>query len=190
MIAIMLDDLQPLLASLARRELAVDPGASVFLQGDSVRHVFFVCGGEIHLVRHQKSGASLVLQRAGPGAMLAEASLYSDKYHCDAIVIAKASLLAISKRDFLKRMGDSSELALAIIRRLAQELQQARLHAEILSMKTVAARLDAWLGWRGVLPPKGEWLRLAAELGVSPEAIYREIAKRRRRSGAAAYECC
>jgi hypothetical protein len=46
-------------------------------------------------------------------------------------------------------------------------------------MKTVAARLDAWIEWNGELPPKGEWISLAAELAVSPEALYREIGRRR-----------
>lgn len=62
------------------------------------------------------------------------------------------------------------------------ELQNARLHAEILSLKTVAQRLDAWMTWKdGVFPRKGEWKTIASQLGVSPEALYREIAKRRRR---------
>ena len=179
MIAIMLDDLQPVLRGLPGRELALAPEENVFLQGDPVQQMFFVTGGTMHLVRHQESGAPLVLHRAGAGALLAEASLYSDKYHCDAVAVAPSRLWAVSKRDLLKRMAESPELALAIIRRLAHELQHARLHAEVLSMKTVAARLDAWIGWKGPLPPKGEWVELAAELGVSPEALYREIARRR-----------
>lgn len=41
---------------------------------------------------------------------------------------------------------------------LAQELQRARLRSEILSLKTVAARLDAWIAWNcGHSPEKGEW---------------------------------
>ena len=65
------------------------------------------------------------------------------------------------------------------MRRLAGELQHARFHAEVLSIRTVAARLDAWVEWNGEMPPKGEWVGLAAELGVTPEALYREIASRR-----------
>ena len=63
---------------------------------------------------------------------------------------------------------------------LARELQRARLRSEILSLKTVAQRLDAWIGWNGGRPPeKGEWKFVASQIGVSPEALYREIAKRR-----------
>lgn len=179
MIAIMFDDLEPFLQDFARRELAFEPDEAVFRQGDKVRQMFFVTAGAVHLVRHQESGAPIVLQRAGPGAILAEASLYSDTYHCDAVAVAKSALCAVSKPALLARMEQRPALAAALIRRFAHELQHARFHAELLSMKTVAARLDAWLGWHGALPARGEWMRLSAELGVSPEALYREIAKRR-----------
>jgi CRP-like cAMP-binding protein len=65
---------------------------------------------------------------------------------------------------------------------LAHELQRARLHAEILSIRTVAKRLDAWLATRGGdAPHRGEWKTAANEIGVSPEALYREMARRRLR---------
>lgn len=46
-------------------------------------------------------------------------------------------------------------------------------------LKKVCDRVDAWLALNGgVLPPKGQWKRLAAEIGVSVEALYRELAAR------------
>jgi hypothetical protein len=42
----------------------------------------------------------------------------------------------------------------------------------------VAARLDAWLTLKR-LPPKGEWGALADDIGVTREALYRELARRR-----------
>ena len=47
-----------------------------------------------------------------------------------------------------------------------------------MGMKRVSARLDAWLSLRP-LPPKGEWAMLADDLGVTREALYRELARRR-----------
>lgn len=174
----MFEDIAPLLEHLERRKLAFRPGETVFGQGAPVQHVFLVTAGAIDLVRHLSSGAALVFQHAGPGTILAEASIDSATYHCAAVAVSSSTAWAVSKREFLKRLAQNPEFALALIRRLAHELQNARFHAEVLSMKTVAERLDAWIAWRGSLPLKGQWGHLAAELGVSREALYREIAKR------------
>jgi hypothetical protein len=46
----------------------------------------------------------------------------------------------------------------------------------------VEARLDAWLALKqGGLPEKGRWRELAECLAVTPEALYREISRRRKR---------
>lgn len=179
MISIMFEDVGPLLTSIPRRELGFEPGQTIFRQGGPVRRMFFVTSGAIHLVRHQMSGAPLILQRAEAGSMLAEASLYSAKYHCDATAVVQASAWTISKLELLDCIARNPDLGMAFIKRLARELQDARFRAEILSMKTVAARLSAWIEWSGRMPPKGGWVDLAAELSVSPEALYRELARRR-----------
>jgi hypothetical protein len=44
----------------------------------------------------------------------------------------------------------------------------------------VAARLDAWIASNdGNVLGKREWKIVASQIGVSPEALYRELAKRR-----------
>ena len=65
---------------------------------------------------------------------------------------------------------------------LSQQLLAARKRAELVSLRTVGERLDAWLAWneRG-MPAKGGWKDVAEEIGVSPEALYREMSTRRRR---------
>jgi len=125
MIAVMFEDLDSFLRDLARRKVTLTPGETVFLQGDLVRHIYFVISGAIELIRHQASGAPLVIQRAGPGAILAEASLDSARYHCAAVAVAKSALWAVSKKDLLRRMAENPNLALAFVRRLAHELQNA-----------------------------------------------------------------
>jgi hypothetical protein len=48
------------------------------------------------------------------------------------------------------------------------------------SLKRVDERLDAWLALHGLsIPPKGKWAEWAAELAVTPEALYRALAIRR-----------
>ena len=135
------------------------------------------CGAGRSLVRYQDDGAALILQRAEAGSILAEASVYSDRYHCDARAESAAVTWAVARKDLrhhLESRPDSS----AWSRHLAHEVQRARLHAEILSLKTVEARLSAWMTLNGALPAKGQRRRVADEIGVSSEALYREIAKR------------
>jgi CRP-like cAMP-binding protein len=77
-------------------------------------------------------------------------------------------------------VGDHPGFARAFASHLAYNVQRARAHAEILSMKRVAERVDAWVALNdGVLPPKGGWHHVAAEINVSPEAMYRELARQR-----------
>lgn len=178
MIEIMSSDFAPLFERLPGRELAFAAGAPVFHIGDAVRLVHFVREGTIHLVRHQQDGSILVLQRAGSDSILAEASIYSARYHCD----ARAETWAVTHKTLLRQLSESPGLERALASHLAHEVQRARLHAEILSIKTVAARLNAWCAWHGALPSKGHWVNIANEIGVSPEALYREMADRRRKT--------
>lgn len=180
MIIIMSPDLEPHLRDLRHHGLTFERGQYLFHVGDPVHVMHFVRTGLVRLVRIQNDGSELVLQRAPPGSILAEASFCSDLYHCDAIAAEETHTVACAVTEFHARLRSTPEFAEAWARHLAHELQAARLQAEILSLKTVARRLDAWIAWRGgTLPRKGEWQRIASEIGVTPEALYREIAKRR-----------
>jgi len=182
MISIMSENLIGVLSADIGTVRAISGGTYLFHRGDEVRHLFLVETGEIHLIRHQTDGKSVVLQHARAGEMLAEASVFSREYHCDAFVPVNSSVLAIEKARFLNRFATDPEFALAWARTVSAKVQEARLRGEILSLRTVRDRLDAWLDWHGSLPPKGEWRLLAQSIGVSPEALYREIAHRRTRS--------
>ena len=132
----------------------------------------------MRLVPHQEDGAALILQRARAGSILAEASVYSDRYHCDACAESDAATWAVARKDLCRRLKRNRK-CLRRGRVTCRMRSSARLHAEILSLKTVEARLNAWIAWNGILPGKGQRRRIADEIGVSPEAFYRELARRR-----------
>ena len=162
----------------ARRQLAPS-GAFLFLTGGPVREIFFVESGEVHLIRHTASGQRLILHRAGRGSVLAEASAYSSQYHCDALVKVSGVLAALPKQIFLEALAADPSVASAWAASLAKATQAARLRAEIRSLPRVAARLAAWLEAGNSLPERGQWQDVAAELGVTREALYRELARNR-----------
>jgi len=180
MIEIMLPSIEAYLRGLRARPRHVENGRPLFRRGDPVRDIHYVVTGAVHLVRYQTDGSALILQRAGPGSILAEASLYFDTYHCDAVASGDADTRAYAKAGVKKLLSSSPEFSDIWANSLAQELQQTRLRAEVLALRTVSERLDAWIaGHGGSFPPKGEWKLVASQIGVSPEALYRELAKRR-----------
>lgn len=180
MIAIMLPELFDTLAALATRRITRAEGAPLFHQGDPVAEVFLLTAGQAELRRHQADGAVIVLHRAGPGDMLAEASLYATHYHCDGVCTAPAEIAAAPRSAVRSYLEGSPARAGAWAAHLARTLQATRQRAELLTRRTVAARLDGWLDWHGgVLPERGRWRRLAAELGITPEALCRELARRK-----------
>jgi CRP/FNR family transcriptional regulator, dissimilatory nitrate respiration regulator len=182
MMEIMSGCLGTALSGLPSTPVALAAGQLLFHRGDPVRRTYVVDGGAVHLVRHHADGSALVLQRAVAGDMLAEASLFAEHYHCDAVAVVPSRLRAMPRAAVLARLGEGKGLAEALAAHLAAQVQNARQRAEILSLRTVAQRLDAWLaGNAGALPAKGAWKRVAMEIGVSPEALYREFAARRAR---------
>jgi len=178
MIPIMSDALCLLFVAAETRR--VDAGARLFHGGDPVHNMYLIAEGAVDLTRVTGAGAPVILQRARPGQVLAEASAYSATYHCDAQAITPALVHSVPVVDFRARLTADPALAERWAAHLAHAVQAARLRAEIRTLRTVAERLDAWLGEGRALPAKGAWQDLAAELGVSREALYRELSRRRR----------
>ncbi len=153
-------------------------GQYLFHRDDRVKSMFLIETGTAQLLRHHANGSAVVLQRAGPGSVLAEASLFTPDYHCDAIAISPAVVCLVSRMAAQQLFYTNQDFAKAWVMHLGREVRGARLRAEILTLKTVAERLDAWLADRGHFPEKGVWKSVALDIGVSPEALYREIARR------------
>lgn len=164
---------------LPSAERVLRKGRYLFHQGDAVQHIFQIVVGEIQLIRRHRQGQKLILQRGLPGNILAEASLFTDTYHCDAVAAEVSKVRCFRRKDVLTQFEDNPAFARRWANHLASEVRAARFKAEVLSQRTVAQRLDMWLLQNGVLPDKGTWKHLAAEIGTSPEALYRDIAKRR-----------
>ena len=156
------------------------PGALVFERNEATVSFYMVASGLVHMVRRQVDGAEFILQRATGGDVLAEASLTTTSYHCAAVAIEASELVVFSHSEVQRSISQDSEMAKAYVSHLGREVRNARLRAEIVSLRRVADRLDAWLAWNdNVLPSKGAWKQVAGEIGVSAEALYRELARRR-----------
>ena len=152
---------------------------TLFRRDETVLSVYLVRTGRIALERPLADGAPLTLHTAGAGDLLAEASLFADTYHCDAVACVTARVAAAPKTRFLAMLRASPTVTIELLSRAAREVQAQRARVEILRMRKVRDRLDAWLDLHGE-PPKGGWVDVAGAIGVTQPALYRELARRRR----------
>lgn len=177
MILIMLMDLYQTLAKLAVQTVVLSTGEYLFHRDDAVRSVFLVEDGQMALIREQEDGGTVLLNRAYSGTIIAEASLYSDKYHCSCLCEMPSRLLRLPLTATRINLSVSPKTSKMWAAYLAAELQNTRFRCELLTRNKVSDRLLGWIEWHGKLPPKGNWKALATEIGVTPEALYREIKK-------------
>jgi len=180
MIAVMSDEL---FSSLRGTERVFAPGAAIFHRGDPVERLHVVKSGTIRLLRHQEDGHPVILQRACPGNILAEASVFSAHYHCEAVALTESVTEAFVVGDIRRLLETDIGFCRAWAASMSHQLQAARRRTELMSLTRVSERLDFWLAWNeGGMPEKGLWKGVAEEIGVSPEALYRKIAARGKRS--------
>lgn len=159
----------------------LDAGGTLFRRGDQVEWAFLINEGRLFLQRALQDGELLTLHTANAGDLVAEASLFADRYHCDAVADIATTVCMIPKAKLvahLENVASSDRLSTKAFERTAREVQSLRTRVEIMRRRRVADRLDAYLELFGH-PKDGEWVRVADWIGVSPPALYREFAKRR-----------
>ena len=180
MIAIM-SDFPASLQSLSGGKRSIPAGRALFDIGDEIAFLYVVESGCIQLVRHDGEGAAAIMQRALPGAILAESSIFSDRYHCAAEAVADSTVSLCPIAQVREKLTSDAGFAAALAKYLAREVQSVRTRAELLGRRTVRQRLDGWLAANGgKLPEKGRWRLVAQDIGVTPEAFYRELQRRKR----------
>jgi CRP-like cAMP-binding protein len=179
MIAIM-SELTEALAPLLAREVEVAAGATLFRQGDPIRHYYVVRSGCVHLIRWGEDGTSAVMQRATDDSVLAESSLFAGAYHCDALCMLDSVVAQADMKRVREALEEDPKLLRELAQHLGREVHRMRARVELLARRTVADRLDGWLALNGgALPARGQWRTVAEDIGVSPEAFYRELGSRR-----------
>lgn len=156
----------------------VQRGERLFRPRAKPRLLFYVAHGEVVLQRLASRGELLVLQRVRQG-FVAEASLHASHYHCEALVTSAAELVAIPIDPLKQALATQPGFAISWIAMLNQELRRLRAQCERLALKGVAERLLHLIeteGQGGSLALEAGLKSVAAELGVSHEALYRSVA--------------
>ena len=159
--------------SSCRRRLS-DEGEVVFHQGSKTRGLFFVIEGKIELRRFSEAGQGVIIHRAKSGETFAEASLFSDHYHCDAVCTVKSQLVEMDRGTILHKFQNDPGFALAIAKRFARQNQEYRRKVEMLTIKSAEERIYAAI-LDGLLTDSIK--SFASEIGLTHEAVYRGLSK-------------
>lgn len=165
-------------ARLRHRDLAA--GTALFRQGDPVVAVYVIERGRLAMIRHTAGGRRVTLFTAGPGESFAEAALFSEVYHCDAVAELPSRVTIIPKAELhalLKQPGQASERLMA---RLAHQVQALRTQLELRGIRN--ARERVWQALVLMAGPSGRTVKLegplktmASAIGLTQEAFYRAM---------------
>ena len=168
-------------ADVARsaRMVRLQAGDVIFRQGTHPDSVDYVNAGEVHLLRCTPSGHDVLLHRIKKG-FVAEASLDATSYHCDAHAARPSTLLRFDRRLFRAALDASVNFGRAWSAMLAQEIRRLRTQCERLALHKAQDRIAHYIaceGRHGVLELSNTRKVWARELGMSHEALYRELSR-------------
>jgi CRP-like cAMP-binding protein len=162
-------------------ERALKAGQVLFRAGQRTTGLFEVTSGSIRLVRVDRTGRETVLYVAVSRQTLAEASLFASEYHCDAIAVTDSVVRLYPKDKMLREFERNSAVAQAFMAVLAQQVMNLRTRLEQRNIHSAHDRVWHYfaLNLRAdgcTVKVPGTLKDLAAELGLTHEALYRTLA--------------
>jgi CRP-like cAMP-binding protein len=116
-----------------------------------------------------------------PGETFAEASLFSETYHCDAVASLPSVVHLLPKPAVLKVLSSEPDIAQAFMATLARQVMTLRTRLENRNLRTARERVLHHLGLQAsgmdrVVRVNGNLKAMAAELGLTHESLYRTLA--------------
>jgi CRP-like cAMP-binding protein len=174
-------DWMPAVARAAASDRKLKAGESLFRRGSKTVGLYEVLSGCVRLVRVDRAGHEAVLHVASPGDMFAEASLFSAQYHCDAIASTNATVRLYPKQELLAALERNPKDMKAFSSTLAHLVMSLRTRIEQRNIRSARDRVRHFLalnvGSDGrTVELRGTLKELAAQLGLTHEALYRTLA--------------
>lgn len=165
------------LNQLAKKDLlhiALEPAETLFVQGSEPAGLFYLVSGAVDLKRTTATGHNILIHHAKVRDTFAEASLFSDNYHCTAFGVQKSELI-LCKRAAIERLFDTDiAFARAMASRFASQIQMSRRRVELLSIRSALERVLEALN-DGLLFE--DITSFADAIGLAPETVYRNLAQ-------------
>ncbi|WP_136417980.1 Crp/Fnr family transcriptional regulator [Herbaspirillum sp. ST 5-3] len=158
----------------------LEAGDMLFRQGDKSFGMFRLATGRIRLLRSTPGGADMPMHTVRAGELFAEASLFSERYHCDAIALQRSEVLVYPKAALQHALRQDPDALWAFAAELAQRVQGLRTRLELSRIHSAPERVLQALRLRcdasGTWKPDATLKRFAEEIGLTHEALYRALA--------------
>jgi len=169
------------LSRLMATTLSLSKGDKLFLQGDPVVNFYYVKTGKIKLIRHTIEGGELLLHVAMSGETFAEASLFSNEYHCLAISDAESEIMVYRKSELMDYLEQHPAAMQDLLKVFSQQVRDLRTIIEIKNIHSAKDRILAFIIHE---MDEQKEVRLtmslkdiAYKIGLAHETFYRELKK-------------
>ncbi|MBI4275610.1 MAG: Crp/Fnr family transcriptional regulator, partial [Rhizobiales bacterium] len=136
-----MQDWLPAAMKNAGLERALKAGEHLFHLGDKTAGIYQVVRGQVRLVRVGTNGQTITLYAASAGDFIAEASLYSPTYHCDAVAATNAVVRLYPKAGMLAEFDRNPKTARAFMAMLAHQVMTLRARLEQRNIRSVRDRV-------------------------------------------------
>jgi CRP-like cAMP-binding protein len=167
-------------AAGANRKLKA--GQALFRRGGRTVGLYEILSGHVRLARIDRAGREAILYVAGASDTIAEASLFSPTYQCDATATTASTVRLYPKAVLLAEFERNPAAAQAFMAMLGHQVMHLRTRLEQRSIRSARDRVRHYLvansnadGQTVVLP--GTLKELAGELGLTHEALYRTLSE-------------
>ena len=162
------------------RKLAA--GQMLFNQGEAAIGLYEVVSGQVKQVRTDPEGRDVVVGIAGPGEMIAEGSLFSQTHDCAATALTNAIVRLYRKGSLLAELERNPRVAVAFMAMLVGQILNLRVRLERRSIHSARDRVRHYLaahvgGKERTVALPSTLKDLAAELGLTHEALYRTLSE-------------
>ena len=161
------------------RERKLVAGEHLFKMGNTPVGIYEVVSGRVRLSRTGTAGEDITLYVAGPGDILAEASLFSKLYHCDAVALSDATVRLYPKAKLIDEFRANPDAAAAFMAVLAHEVMRLRTCLERRNIRSARERIRHYLetgaGADRRVILSGTLKEIATELGLTHETFYRTL---------------
>ncbi len=153
------------------KKFTTPKGMVLFREGDPTKGLFLSSTAMIRMERIGPDGEPVTIHTVQEGQSFAEASVFADRYHCDAVVLVEGEVIRIPKSVVLAGFADP-KFSTAYNRIMSRQVQAYRQIVEIMSIRSAVERVYAAVV-AGLLD--ASIMNLSQRIALTHEATYRAL---------------